>query len=456
MKKDKNMDDLFREKLMNYEKDPPAYLLENILDRVAQTRRKKKIIILRIVGIAAALAIAFITGLELNHSIQTNIRTNVVSNSRNKKPYMTDENVRKINGSSNNKPGTENQKRTIYPDIQNGNTSVNKASTPEKRTPSDRKKDDSTTEKAEKIDPLKSLYAFLGKNPTATLQQKKNIQSRKNRVEKSVDQQIIELNEQMLTIQNKTREKKQWLVGAQVSPEYYGTRTSHSETYSSSMLQSGSDKVDLSGGLTLELKKNKRWSIQSGIYYSRLGQSIGGSSEENSYTATNSTYKYNATNNTFTTNSAAGVIELTKILPEIVYAASLDNSTLSSVAYSSANNKYTQDFDYLEIPLYLRYNLIDSKLKVFMLGGISSNILVGNRVYAEGSSGKTVVGKTKDLETMNYSGTIGIGLRYELSHRISINMEPRLKYFLNSLSNNSSISYKPYSVGIFTGLNYEF
>ena len=117
---------------------------------------------------------------------------------------------------------------------------------------------------------------------------------------------------------------------------------------------------------------------------------------------------------------------------------------------------FIQNFDYIEIPLYLRYTLIDARFDVVMLGGLSSNVLVGNQIFVDNGSGKSLVGKTKDMESLNYSGTLGLGFRYGLSKRISLNLEPRIKYYLNSLNSNSSVSYKPYTIGVFTGLSYEF
>jgi hypothetical protein len=90
------------------------------------------------------------------------------------------------------------------------------------------------------------------------------------------------------------------------------------------------------------------------------------------------------------------------------------------------------------------------------MGGFSSNLLVGNETYMETGVGRSLVGSTKDMETMNYSGTLGIGLKYGLSKRIYLNVEPRVKYYLNSLNSNSSVTYKPYTIGVFTGLSYEF
>ena len=66
MSKDKNLDDLFRERLRNYEQAPPAYLLENILDKVADHRKRRMLIFWRVAGVAAAILLAFIAGWQVN------------------------------------------------------------------------------------------------------------------------------------------------------------------------------------------------------------------------------------------------------------------------------------------------------------------------------------------------------------------------------------------------------
>ena len=67
MKKDRNIDELFREKLLNYEQEPPAYLLENILAGAARARRNRKIVFWRVAGVAAALLLAFVAGWQMKY-----------------------------------------------------------------------------------------------------------------------------------------------------------------------------------------------------------------------------------------------------------------------------------------------------------------------------------------------------------------------------------------------------
>jgi len=154
-------------------------------------------------------------------------------------------------------------------------------------------------------------------------------------------------------------------------------------------------------------------------------------------------------------NSSAGVIAFNRIPSGVILGNNIEDKSMVSAVIVS-DTRFTQNFDYIEIPMILRYTLINSRFNLEMLGGLSSNLLVGNQTYMEGSNYRSLVGKTMDMQTLNYSGTLGLGLKYGLSKRIFLNVEPRVKYFLNSLNNNSSVTYKPYTIGVFTGLSYQF
>ena len=230
------------------------------------------------------------------------------------------------------------------------------------------------------------------------------------------------------------------------------------------MLATSTSAADLGGGISVELKKGKRWSIQSGVYYSGINQSAGNRNSQNGKASMdaisgsnyfNTVINVDASTNTMSMNSGAGIIELNKVPSGLVLGTSLEDKSLANSVIVSPTS-FQQNFDYIEIPLYLRYTLIDTRFDVVMLGGFSSNLLVGNQIWAEDPSGKSLVGKTKEMEALNYSGTIGVGLKYGLSKHISLNVEPRLKYYLNSLNSNDAVSYKPYTFGVFTGLSYEF
>jgi len=106
--------------------------------------------------------------------------------------------------------------------------------------------------------------------------------------------------------------------------------------------------------------------------------------------------------------------------------------------------------------MILRYKLIDRKLGFNLLGGMSTNFLVGSNVYFQEDGTKEKIGKTTDIKTVNYSSIIGFGVDYAISKRLNINFEPTFRYYLNSINISSSINSHPYSMGIFTGISYYF
>jgi len=470
MKKEKNLDELFRDKLLNYEKEPPSYLLENILSSVSGARRRRKLVYWRVAGVAAALLIAFVAGWQLNDSaIQ---KTNqVVTAVRPSTPEKSSEanQVEKIMPANQSAPAksqlasTETNSSIRNNQLKSITQSLKVATIVLAAGPVVVASNDETL----LMKPLKSLdrLIYLKTENSTALQDKKSGDDSSGLTQKSIDQQIMEQNKQMLTVENKSKEKTRWLVGAQVSPEYNVSRGSQSQAYASNMLRSSSsNQVDLGGGISVEFKKGKRWSLQSGVYYSGLGQASGNTSSSGSndllYANAGSNYfntpvKVDAISNRMSLNSNAGVIELSKIPSGLVVGNSLEANALNSTVIVSPTS-FIQNFDYIEIPLYVRYTLIDARFDVVMLGGLSSNVLVGNQIFVEGASGKSLVGKTNDMQTLNYSGTLGMGIKYGLSKHISLNVEPRIKYYLNSLNSNSSVTYKPYTIGVFTGLSYEF
>ena len=467
MKKEEKLDDLFREKLLNYEQEPPAYLLENILDGVTQNRRKKRLIWWRVAGVAAALLLAFVAGWQLNDSDVQNTgkRASVIQSATVKKELQSNTSEMK---SAENSAAIEPEKAMakLSENLQNV---TNKAVSVNSKAPESHivytNLEHIVIERPDNdFSILKPLKGLLFKNEkNAVLQEKKLLAKDNASTEKTIDQQIMEMNSQMLAARKEAKEKASWSFGAQVSPEYNGYQSSHTQAYASNMLKTKATAVDLAGGVSVEYKKSKRWSLQSGIYYSGMGQTSGNNPKNYSYAANdganyfnNTIVKVDASANRYTMNSNAGVVELTHIPAGMVLGTSLDDKSSLANAVVVSQNTFVQDFDYLEVPLYLRYNLVDRKFGISMLGGLSSNILVGNRLYVDSSLGKTLVGRTRDLETFNYSGTLGVGFRYGLTSRLSFNVEPRVKYFLNSLSSNSSVTYKPYTFGVYTGLSYEF
>lgn len=481
MRKEDNIDNHFRNKLQNFEQAPPAFVLENVLAGVAGAQRKRKIVLWRIIAAAAAILLVFITGWELTDmQLMENLKISAVADVKqlpdaagensvqsgqtekhNRLLTTTSESMRASSVAVKKVEAASGISKNTLPDVVSGTvkpvskieTSLLAASGQEKR-----------------LNTITEILSEIPRESTSDekLQEKKTEEKSPSVTEKTIDQQIMEQNQQMLTAQNAEKPKRRWLLGAQVSPDVSVSRSSHSDQYANNMIKSGSSRpVGLGAGISVEYKSGKRWSIQSGVYYSGLTQNSGNSSfrsggkeyalasPDQGADFLNPVVNVDASSKNLQLNSSAGVIEMKSIPSQLVLGTNLEDKSLASAVIVS-NAEFTQNFEYIEIPLYLRYTVIDSRFDVEMLGGFSSNLLVGNQAYLDDNSGKTLVGKTNDMQVLNYSGTLGLGLRYGLSKHLFLNVEPRIKYFLNSLNSNSSVTYKPYTIGVYSGISYEF
>jgi hypothetical protein len=472
MKENENIDELFREKLRNYEKEPPAYLLQNVLDGVAGARRNRKIVFWRVAGVAAAILLAFLAGWQLQHlNSETSPQQIVVVPSSSPeiptaKQFGPEE---KITLDKVPETGLSRDEKSFKSATDKNLQVASQTNFQEKKITNESILSARAAE-SNLLYPIKiRSHRIISNNQYANVLHEMKVKDTNfDRFEMTIDQQIIEQNKQQFLAQNEKQKKVRWLVGAQVSPAFNVSESSHSQVYASNMLNSANNPVDVGGGISVEYKKGKRLSLQSGVYYSGLGQASGNSSRSSAnsdyiYASADRGAEYFNTSVNIDTksskmmmNSAAGVIEFSSVPSGIVLGANLDEKAMVSNAVVVSDARFIQNFEYIEIPLYLRYTIIDSRFDVEMMGGFSSNVLIGNQTFMESSSGKSLVGKTQDMQWLNYSGTLGVGLKYGLSKRIFLNVEPRVKYYLNSLNNNSSVTYKPYTIGVFTGLSYEF
>ena len=256
-----------------------------------------------------------------------------------------------------------------------------------------------------------------------------------------------------------------WGVGTNATPLYsyrtLGTADQLAATNSYyDQVESGT--MAYAGGVHVNFVQGKRLSFQSGIYYSKMGINV----DHNYYTtnlasaqdASDLRLKYSQFQNTTGVITTGGDKEADY---SFVSNESWDRSPESTPFQISELNatiyegEIIQNFEYLEIPMLVRYRLIDRKVGFNVLGGVSTNFLVGSNAFYSENNTKEKIGKTTDLKPINYSSIVGLGLDYAITEKLFINLEPTFRYYINSV-NNTGLKSHPYSMGIFTGLSYYF
>ncbi|MGQ8335938.1 hypothetical protein ACUNWD_05255 [Sunxiuqinia sp. A32] len=466
-KEDKYFDELLRNKFAEHEVKPPAYVWEKIAEVQQAKRRKKLFLYYKVSGIAAAILLAFIFGWQINSQLQSNKVEPALVQSEVNSDLNTS-----IAEQKSNVPTEE-------PEADEFLTEEIPVEQIEKTTIKKENKQfalNTVTEKNELKDRSQLVFSFLRsiqipklsfEYSTENLQPTTRSATKKQQTLTAEDFETIKRNEQLLAM-NETTENNQgnnWQIAAMVAPAYSVNQTSYQSSYASNMSIPGSkDNLSLGGGLAVEYKAGKRLSIQSGFYYSQLeqGSSNAGLSRnnvDNIVESDNAGYFFNSAavqvkSDQVFLNASAGIIEVDELPTEAVIGNSLEaKTTEDAVLLTSAD--FQQNFEYVEIPFNLRYKLIDGGFDISLLGGFSTNFLIGNDVYLTNGE-KERIGETKNMNKLSYSTTIGMGLDYGISDHISVRLEPQIKYYLGSLNNSSAVNFKPYTIGIYTGLSYRF
>lgn len=114
-----------------------------------------------------------------------------------------------------------------------------------------------------------------------------------------------------------------------------------------------------------------------------------------------------------------------------------------------------QRFGFIEVPLEIEYKLVDKKFGVNLIGGFSTFFLSDNEIYADIDGNSTLIGKANNINSTSFSANLGLGMDYSLSKQWNINLEPTFKYQINTF-NNTSGNFKPFFIGVYTGLSFKF
>ena len=257
----------------------------------------------------------------------------------------------------------------------------------------------------------------------------------------------IQIQKNLLAIEQlKQKEIKEnrWSVIGQVSSSF--------SSYSGDSKGSNAEKGiwSVGGGAKVNYAMNEKIAFQTGIVYNRFGQdmSSGGgggllyadaplSGEENMERVA-----------VYPAQTSAGAIKLS--------AGNAKDAAMNEYISSNVSSDYLiQTFKSIEIPFLMRYNLVQKRVGMFVSGGLSANLIVGNGVYDQ-SEGNRKIGEIDGIRTTNFSSQFSFGLEYRLNRKLQIGIEPSMKYYLNSINKSSQYQYKPYSIGIFTGIRYDF
>lgn len=205
---------------------------------------------------------------------------------------------------------------------------------------------------------------------------------------------------------------------------------------------------NMGGGVKVAISGGKRFSVQTGIVYTQLGQrsrsSVPGFVRGEQMMAAGSAYNVHRTPLGKVKNRAGQVF----FSPGYV--------TVLPGNKSAVDEKIDLLFGAVEIPLAVKYRLNDNKVSFTVSGGISGSFIVSNKAYLYSGNKREFIGSTENIRDFNVSTDLGIGIEYPVTPQIRVMVEPGFRYYLQSLSYDRSVDFKPYTFSFSTGIGINF
>lgn len=505
----KNIDDLFK----NHEVAPPEMIWNNIERELLKKKERKVIPIwLKYAGVAAVLLIGFFIGKEFSGNKNTNVvplsaievnvnsNKNSVSNEISKKPTLINKNQEKLVSNDKNESKLNNDKININENndlVSNDKIELLSEKKSESFFFNKRKSNLNETNlianssnilsknEQNKVDTVsKNLITVSNKNVKDknifnNEKLTKNISNNKNEINEIInnfdkpepENKLFDQKNQLTTIENqilkkdtiakmqnilehllakKTKKKlnenktNKWLITPNIAPIYANSTSNNSTIDSKFDNNSKSYEKNISLGLAVNYALTKKISIRTAINIFDVG--------------------YNTKNIGFYKNTSI-ISNLTDATAIISSDYTISNNLINQVSVESSFNPnqnplktegiLNQKTAYLEVPLEVSYAILDKKFGINLITGFSTLILNKNQVSIVSNNNTIDLGQADNVKKIHYSTNIGLGFNYKFAKSFQVNFEPMFKYQINTFSNDVG-DYKPYFIGIYSGISYSF
>ncbi|MFD0990598.1 hypothetical protein ACFQ1R_10860 [Mariniflexile jejuense] len=488
----KHIDRLFQERFKDFEATPSDAVWKNIEAELTKDKKKRRIIPIwwQYAGVAALLALLLTVGGTYFFNTNKNTPIKIVDTEDNQTRSSNTKSDIKIavENTSSNKNNLENDAQNDARVVSN-NTNSSKTSTitTSSNSVSNTKKENLQTNSAslneksnvknlntsavasnsEEINnPLNnSTIAKTEENNTKiavenneTLINSEKAKTILNNVSKDASNiaKTEEKNKNTLTIEEALDETKdkiekekhtnKWRITPNAAPVYFSSLGEGSSIGEQFNNNSKTGEVNMSYGINASYVVNDKIKIRSGINKVNLGYN------------TNDVVIYQS----FGSSSSSSISALENVnisasnTPSDISIISGETISARPEAFATTNSSISQAFAYIEIPLEVQYVLVNTKLGVNLIGGFSSFFLSDNKVYSETENGsRTLLGEANNINNVSYSANFGVGVNYQISKKIDLNLEPMFKYQINTF-NNTSGNFTPFFIGVYTGFAIKF
>ncbi|MEP2936617.1 MAG: outer membrane beta-barrel protein [Gilvibacter sp.] len=260
--------------------------------------------------------------------------------------------------------------------------------------------------------------------------------------EEAIAQEEADLKEQEF-------DGKRWSVAPQVAPVFYGSLSEGSSISEEFADNAKSSDANLSYGVQVSYNVNDRFSIRSGVNKVNLSYNT----NDIEFAVTPGDVSLSGTK--FVNGNIAYTVGDKGTLENRLAAAVPTTEDAAPVTIDAFQGQLNQRLEYWEVPVEMSYALVNKRFRLNLLGGFSSLILQDNQVIAKSGAREASLGSSENLNSFSFTTNIGLGLNYNITDQFRISMEPMFKYQLNPYS-DASVDFKPYYMGVYTGLSFRF
>lgn len=401
--KENRIDQLFKEKVPQSEKVPPEEVWENISAQLTSRRKNKPMVLpfwYKLAGVAAALILILAIFQRLN---SPSINSPAVTD----KPFKKDGELKdgcKINSRSNN-PSTS---------VSSNDINSFKKAAPEDQKGREKSKS-SMIKDYRKVEPIGATFKtgkiiqgdFLLSTNTDfpyLVRQKQTLKL----ITKENDGYGEEEKEEYAF-------KEKITIAPTVAAVYFGKMgTGHTldDRFSEN---SNPEEINLVYGISLAYHFSDKLKLRSGV---------------NNITFSSTTQDVD--------NASA------------INSSAINPNAAATISIPEGMGTLTQQLSFLEIPLELEYTLLEKKVGLNLIFGTSTYFLHENAVELESALVTADLGPANNIKNTSFSANLGLGLTYTFSPKFQINLDPIIKYQINTYENVSDL--KPYFFGIYSGI----
>ena len=348
------------------------------------------------------------------------------------------------NDTKNTKDKTDNSNLT------NKNTVVNSSNTTTSKSEDPKnviRKEKSEIDKLIKQNKSDSATQVTSSNTSEKENSKTVIDTSKTNAllteENAIESAIAESKNTEITKDSINPLTKRWSVAPNMAPVYFNTLGTGSTIDEQFVNNTKEGEVNVSYGVKGAYVINKKFTVRAGVNKVNLGYS------------TNNVVAF-ARPNTTDSNRALQNVNMSDSTTTYLSTNNLKLTNGPEVLFLKEQGSISQQLGFIEVPIELEYNVLDTKIGLNLIGGFSTLFLSDNDIYSvENNGNRTRLGEASNINDMSYSANFGVGVNYNISSKLRFNLEPMFKYQINTF-NDTSGDFQPFFIGVYTGLSFKF